>query len=84
MRAFRGMPHYRHMEDLKLGSQDGGDVSRWHNVYTQTTPSLPKGFTLNDGPVGVVLGDAQGHTIYRYVCLDDTIDQRVNGLNSPR
>ena len=73
--TFRGMPVYRHLEDLKYGSLDGGDVPRWHNIYTQKAPAPPKGLTLNDSPVGIVLGDSQGKTIYRYVCTDDAFDQ---------
>ncbi len=73
--AFRGMPVYRHLTDPKINSLDGGDIPRWHNVYTQMAPEPPKGFTLKDTAVGVVLGDSDGRTVYQYVCDDDAPDQ---------
>ena len=73
--AFRGMPLYRHLADPKADSQDGADLPHWHNVYTQLAPEPPKGFAMKDTLVGIVLGDANGMTVYRYVCNDDAIDQ---------
>ncbi len=73
--AFRGRPVYRHMTDLKLGSQDGADVPGWKNVYVQKTPPPPAGFTFKPTIVGLGLGDAKGMTVYRYVCTDDSADQ---------
>lgn len=73
--AFRGKPVYRHLTDSKTRSQDGSDTPRWRNVYTQRAPEPPKGFTMKDTMIGVVLGDPQGRTIYRYDCTDDAVDQ---------
>lgn len=73
--AFRGTPIYRHPADSKLGSMDGSDIPRWHNVYTQMAPDMPRGFTLKATLIGLVMGDVQGHTLYRYVCNDDGLDQ---------
>ena len=75
--AFRGRPVYRHLGDPKLGAQDGSDVPRWHNVYTQTAPEPPQGFALKPTIVGLTLGDSKGMTIYRYTCTDDAIDQQA-------
>ena len=73
--AFRGMPLYRYLADRKIHGMDGADIPGWHNVYTQTAPEAPKAFALKDTTIGVVLGDAQGKTIYKYVCSDDAVDQ---------
>ncbi len=73
--AFRGTPIYRHVDDSKTGSLDGGDEPRWHNVYTQRTPEPPQGFVMKETMVGLVLGDPQGKTIYQYRCTDDALDQ---------
>ncbi len=73
--AFRGKPVYRHLSDPKIDSLDGSDIPRWHNVYTQRTPEPPKGFTIKETLVGLVLGDSQGKTVYRYLCTDDALDQ---------
>jgi predicted lipoprotein with Yx(FWY)xxD motif len=73
--AFRGMPLYRYLSDPKVHSMDGSDIQGWHNTYTQLAPEPPKGFTMKDTMVGVVLGDERGMTIYRYRCTDDAIDQ---------
>lgn len=72
--AFRGRPVYRHLADQKLGALDGSDVARWHNVYTQVAPELPRGFALKSTIVGETLGDSSGKTIYSYTCIDDAID----------
>jgi predicted lipoprotein with Yx(FWY)xxD motif len=73
--AFRGMPVYRYQSDPKIDAMDGSDVPGWHNIYTQPAPQPPKGFTFKDTMIGVVLGDIQGRTIYRYRCTDDAVDQ---------
>lgn len=73
--SFRGRPVYTHPNDAKGGSQDGSDIPGWENVYTQHTPPPPKGFVLKDTMIGVVLGDSNGKTIYRYTCTDDALDQ---------
>ncbi len=73
--AFRTRPVYRHLTDSKLGSLDGSDVPRWHNVYTQMTPEPPQGFKLKATTVGLTIGDANGKSVYRYTCTDDAIDQ---------
>ena len=73
--AFRGMPVYRYLPDSKTHSQDGTDVPRWHNVYTQKAPAAPKGFTVKDTLIGVVLADEHGKTIYKYHCAEDSLDQ---------
>ena len=73
--AFRSKPVYRHLNDRKLGALDGGDVARWHNLYTQMAPVPPGVFVMKETRVGLVLGDARGRTLYRYVCTDDALDQ---------
>ncbi len=73
--AFRNKPVYRHINDPKVVALDGGDVPRWHNVFTQMAPEAPKGFALKDTVVGIVLGDSQGMTVYKYGCGDDALDQ---------
>ena len=75
--AFRGRPIYRHPTDSKTGSLDGSDTARWHHVYTQTSPEPPRGFALKRTIVGMVLGDANGMTVYRYICSDDAVDQQA-------
>ena len=73
--AFRGAPVYRRPADLKVASLDGADIPHWHNIYTQLAPEPPKGFTMKDTMIGVVLGDSKEMTVYRYVCTDDAADQ---------
>jgi predicted lipoprotein with Yx(FWY)xxD motif len=73
--ALRGMPVYRYLNDTKAKSQDGTDIPRWRNVYTQMAPEPPSGFAPKDTTVGVVLGDSAGRTLYRYTCNDDALDQ---------
>lgn len=72
--AFRNRPVYRHLNDSKLGALDGGDTPRWHNVYTQMSPEPPQGFAMKRTIVGLVLGDANGKSVYSYTCVDDAID----------
>ena len=76
--AFRKKPLYTHVLDPEghNASLEGSDVPGWHNVYTQMAPTAPKGvFTVQDAPSGLVLADAQGHTVYTYNCNDDAWDQ---------
>jgi predicted lipoprotein with Yx(FWY)xxD motif len=73
--SFRGKPVYRRRNDPKTGSQDGSDVPGWRNVYMQRAPSPPKGFVMKETIIGLVLGDANGKSLYRYVCTDDAFDQ---------
>ena len=73
--AFRGAPVYRRPADPKAGALDGADIPHWNNIYTQLAPEPPKGFTMKDTMIGVVLGDSKGMTVYRYVCTDDAVDQ---------
>ena len=73
--SFRGRPVYRHVNEIKTESQEGSDVPRWHNVYTQTAPEPPKGFAVKETLAGMVLRDAQGRSIYKYNCGDDAPDQ---------
>jgi predicted lipoprotein with Yx(FWY)xxD motif len=73
--AFRGKPLYRHAQDARVRSLEGSDVAGWRNVYTQTAPPPPTGFTVQDTPSGQVLADAAGRTIYLYACGDDAYDQ---------
>jgi predicted lipoprotein with Yx(FWY)xxD motif len=76
--AFRKRPLYTHVLDPEghNASLEGSDVPGWHNVYTQMSPTAPKGvFTVQDAPSGQVLADARGHTVYVYNCNDDAWDQ---------
>ena len=73
--AYRGKPVYTHVGDTSYRSFLGSDVPGWHNVYTQRMPAPPKEFTVQDGNVGLVLADAQGRSIYTYICGDDAPDQ---------
>ena len=75
--AFQGKPIYLHLSDSKIRSQEGGDVPRWHNVYTQLAPPPPKGFVLKETWMGELLGDARGMTVYGYRCVDDAVDQQA-------
>ena len=75
--AFRGAPLYRYLTDRKQHGMDGSDNPGWHNVYTQMSPTPPKEFAPKDTMIGVVLGDANGKTIYRYRCTDDAVDQQL-------
>jgi predicted lipoprotein with Yx(FWY)xxD motif len=73
--AFRKQPLYTYNRDISLYSQQGSDVQGWHNVYTQKTPPIPKPFQLVDTQKGVAVADAQGRTVYAYICSDDSFDQ---------
>lgn len=73
--AFKGKPVYQHLNDRKTRSQDGSDVRGWSNVYTQRTPEPPPGFAMKETSAGLVLGDSEGRTVYRYQCYEDTPDQ---------
>ena len=83
--AFRQQPLYTYVLDSSLASQQGSDVSGWHNVYTQQAPLPPRGFTVQDSTTGVVLADGNGRTLYVYNCADDSYDQlNCNLPDSPQ
>ncbi len=73
--VFRGKPLYTHTGDQHSWSQQGSDLEGWQNVYTQKAPEYPSTFTIQATLAGDVLADAQGKTIYTYVCGDDSADQ---------
>ncbi len=73
--VFRGKPLYTFANDTHSWSQEGTDVPGWQNVYVQRAPAFPDSFTIQDTLTGTVLADANGMTIYRYICGDDSIDQ---------
>jgi len=76
--TFRQQPLYTNLQEVQNGMQwslQGGDVRGWHNVYTQRAPAPPAEFTVQDTILGQVLADRRGHTIYTYVCGDDSQDQ---------
>ena len=73
--VFRGKPLYTYALDQHSWSQQGSDVPGWNNVYTQPAPPFPDGFTVQDTLAGQVLADADGMTIYTYICGDDSLDQ---------
>ncbi len=73
--AYRGQPLYTYVADESYRSFLGSDVPGWNNVYTQRMPAPPAEFTVQEGNVGLVLADAQGRTIYTYICGDDASDQ---------
>lgn len=73
--AFRKQPLYTYTRDISLYSQEGSDVQGWHNVYTQRTQAIPQPFQLIDTQKGVAIADAQGRTVYSYICSDDSFDQ---------
>ena len=73
--AFRHRPLYTYVRDTGIYSQDGSDVPGWRNVYTQQAPEPPKPFQFVDSAKGIVVADAQGKTLYVYVCTDDSADQ---------
>ncbi len=75
--AFRGAPLYRYVTDRKIHSMDGSDIPGWRNVYTQLGPQPPAEFVVKDTMIGIVLGDRNGKTIYRYRCSDDAADQQL-------
>ena len=73
--VYRGKPLYTHALDQHSWSQQGSDIGAWDNVFTQLAPPFPAEFTVQETIAGQVLADARGHTIYSYVCGDDSIDQ---------
>lgn len=73
--TYRKKPLYTLIGDEQPASFHGSDFPGWRNVFTQPAPAFPKGFTVQDGPGGQVLADAQGRTIYIYTCIDDSLDQ---------
>lgn len=72
---FRSKPLYTYVHDIRTQSQEGSDVSGWHNVYTQRGPLPPPVFTHQDTIAGEVLADSHGMTVYVYNCGDDSQDQ---------
>jgi len=72
--AFRGRPVYLRMTDLEEGERVNADVPGWHNVFTQMVPAPPKDFAMKATLVGTGLGDSKGMTVYRYICVEDGID----------
>jgi predicted lipoprotein with Yx(FWY)xxD motif len=75
--TFRGRPLYSRPGDRIPHSLEGGDIPGWHNVWTQTLPAAPPGFTVHANRIGYVLGDEKGRTIYIYSCNDDAQDQQA-------
>ena len=73
--VYRGKPLYTYAKDTHSWSQEGSDVAGWQNVYTQRAPAFPDNFTVQATLNGDVLADANGMTVYRYICGDDSIDQ---------
>ena len=73
--VFRGKPLYTHALDQESWSQQGSDVPGWRNVFTQKAPPFPDSFTVQSTIAGTVLADANGMTIYTYICGDDSQDQ---------
>ena len=73
--AFRKRPLYTHVLDYDVFSMKGSDQPGWQNVFLQRTPAVPKHFTAQESLAGIVLGDANGKTIYTYNCGDDSKDQ---------
>ncbi len=73
--VFRGKPLYTHVLDTGSWSQEGSDVPGWDNVFTQRAPELPESFKVQLTIAGNVLADANGRTIYRYFCGEDSQDQ---------
>jgi predicted lipoprotein with Yx(FWY)xxD motif len=83
--AYRHKPLYTYTHDVRPDSEDGGDVPGWRNVYTQTAPNPPKGFTVQNTLGGDVLADSHGKSIYIYTCDDDSFDQLAcDTLDSPQ
>jgi predicted lipoprotein with Yx(FWY)xxD motif len=73
--TYRGKPLYRYAPDPITQGVAGADVPGWSNVFTQEAPAYPERFTVQTGFVGDVLADANGRTIYTYICAEDTLDQ---------
>jgi predicted lipoprotein with Yx(FWY)xxD motif len=83
--AFRKTPLYTYVRDELDASLDGSEELGWHNVYTQLTPTPPKGFSIQETINGDVLADNNGKTIYFYTCGDDSADQlSCDTLDSPQ
>ena len=73
--AFRKQPLYTFIGNSSPGMEQGGETPGWHLVYTQTAPAVPREFTAQETPGGIVLADAHGKSIYVYNCGDDSMDQ---------
>lgn len=74
--AFRGKPLYTYNHDQERRAFWGADVPGWHNAYTQRVVTPPEEFTIQDAEGGgQVLATANGRTIYRYSCRDDSFAQ---------
>jgi predicted lipoprotein with Yx(FWY)xxD motif len=73
--AFRDQPLYTYRRDSHQWSQEGSDESGWYNVFTQKAPEPPASFQTFATIAGEVLADSRGHTVYRYRCGEDSIDQ---------
>jgi predicted lipoprotein with Yx(FWY)xxD motif len=73
--VFRGKPLYKRVADHHSRSFEGSDEPGWHNVFVQRAPAPPREFTIQNTRAGQVLADAQGRTIYTYICSDDSVDQ---------
>jgi predicted lipoprotein with Yx(FWY)xxD motif len=73
--AFRGKALYRYALDSHSHSFEGSDESGWHNVFLQSAPPPPAGFTVQNTTAGQVVADQNGKTIYMYSCGDDATDQ---------
>lgn len=73
--VFRGQPLYTYNLDQSSWSQQGSDVSGWHNVFTQLADSYPSSFSVQATIIGNVLATSEGKSIYVYNCGDDSADQ---------
>ena len=73
--VYRGKPLYTYALDTHSWSMEGSDEPGWNNVYTQMAPPHPESFRIQQTIAGDVLADANGMTIYRYLCGDDSQDQ---------
>jgi predicted lipoprotein with Yx(FWY)xxD motif len=73
--SFRGQALFRYKPDPRPRAQDGADEPGWHLVHVQEAPPVPAEFTVQASTGGLVLADAEGRTIYTYVCGDDAPDQ---------
>ena len=73
--VFRGKPLYTYSLDQTSWSQQGSDEPGWQNVFTQRAPAYPESFKVQPTISGNVLADANGKTVYRYNCGEDSQDQ---------